>query len=337
MIDLFGNKIKVKKPKKKKVKTLQVNSENLVTANGLSGGKSSSYIACHYPADYDIFALCCIDDPNANRGKSAIDKKIMQMVNDKLQKYCSDQKEFVATSEDPIILKLMFDLEQHIGREITWLRGLGWEDMLRIKKAIPNMDKRFCTTIMKMIPTYNFIFKYTPMPVKMRIGFRYDEKERKDNFNEFYKMPTRCDIFSSREEIIEKTKNHIIARSASERVNFGNYYYHVHENIHWRVGDFPLIDDKVTHFRVQKYFEDKPLVFPPDSNCQNCFWKDEQQLRKNFETNPSIMNWAAVHEAIMDNTFKEDNSLLDIRKMGIQEDFFFGTGSGCQSGGFCTS
>lgn len=36
--------------------------------------------------------------------------------------------ELVATSEDPKVLKVMFDLEQIIGREIIWLRGMGWEE-----------------------------------------------------------------------------------------------------------------------------------------------------------------------------------------------------------------
>ncbi len=94
------------------------------TVNSLSGGKTSSYIAVHYPADLEIFALCCIDCHNAGKN---IDKKMKQMTNDKLQKYCSDMPEFVATSEDPKILKVMFDLEQKIGREIIWLRGKGWE------------------------------------------------------------------------------------------------------------------------------------------------------------------------------------------------------------------
>ena len=54
------------------------------TVNSLSGGKTSSYIAVHYPADIEVFALCCIDSHNAGRD---IDKLLMQMTNDKLQKY----------------------------------------------------------------------------------------------------------------------------------------------------------------------------------------------------------------------------------------------------------
>lgn len=34
------------------------------TVNSLSGGKTSSYIAANYPADYNIFALVRIEDKN---------------------------------------------------------------------------------------------------------------------------------------------------------------------------------------------------------------------------------------------------------------------------------
>lgn len=71
------------------------------TVNSLSGGKTSSYIAVHYPADIEVFALCCIDCHNAG---ATIDKRMKQMVNDRLQKYCSHYPEFVATSEDPKVL-----------------------------------------------------------------------------------------------------------------------------------------------------------------------------------------------------------------------------------------
>jgi diphthamide synthase (EF-2-diphthine--ammonia ligase) len=34
------------------------------TINSLSGGKTSSYLAVHYPADIEVFAVVCIDDHN---------------------------------------------------------------------------------------------------------------------------------------------------------------------------------------------------------------------------------------------------------------------------------
>jgi hypothetical protein len=282
------------------------------TVNSLSGGKTSSFLSLHYPADYELFSIVCVDDHNAAKGPKPIDKYLIKFANDKLQKYCSHQKEFLATTEDPKILKVMMDLEQMIGREIIWLRGMGWEDMMKMKKAIPNREKRFCTTIMKMIPIFEFLFMRTELPVNMRLGFRYDEKERSENFNDKFKISLKC-------EYREKSMTWI----------------HRWEEIIWRVGEFPLIDNKITHPKIQNFWQDKNIDFPNDSNCLNCFWKDPQQLRKNFETNPAIMNWASIQEEIFERTFKDDWRLLDIKNMGIQQDFFYGTGSGCQAG-FCT-
>jgi len=277
------------------------------TVNSLSGGKTSSYIAVHYPADYEIFSLCCIDSHNAGR---SIPKDMKQRVNDKLQKYCSDWPEFVATSEDPKILKVMFDLEQMLGREIIWLRGMGWEQMIRFKKAIPNMSKRFCTTILKMQPIFEFLFKYVELPVQMRIGYRYDEKERAANFDEYYKYAYKC-------QYREKS----------------NTWIQRWTEILWRIGDFPLIRDMIIHHVIAEYWQGKEIDFPDDSNC---LWKQPAQLRKNFDADNAIMQWSKIMEDLQGNTFKDKLTLQQIEKLPIQLDFIYGTGAGCQAG-FCTN
>jgi len=278
----------------------------VITVNSLSGGKTSSYIATHYPADYDVFALCCIDDHNAGR---SIDRQIKQLVNDRLQEYCPHYPEFVATSEDPAVLKVMFDLEQQIGRKITWLRGDGWETMIRNKKAIPNMDKRFCTSIMKVQPIFEFLYKYTVLPVEMRIGFRYDEQERAEYFSETFRYAYRCDY-----------------RPKSRR------WVHRWSELRWRVGLFPLIDDKISHYHVAKYWESKDIIFPIDSNCLNCFWKRPEQIRKNFDTDNAIMQWSKIQEDLQGNTFKEKQSMHQMERLSIQLDFIYGGGAGCKAG-----
>lgn len=279
------------------------------TVNSLSGGKTSSYIAVHYPADIELFALCCIDCHNAG---ATIDKRMKQMVNDRLQKYCSHYPEFVATSEDPKVLKVIFDLEQRIGREIIWLRGMGWEEMIQRKRAIPNRTKRFCTTVLKMQPIFEFLYSYHELPVRMRIGYRYDEQERALRFTENYK-------FAYMAEWQERSCRWI------------NRW----QDIRWRVGEFPLIEDRITHYDIKRYWQDKGIDFPEDSNCLNCFWKAPAQLRKNFDTCPSVMWWSAIQEDLQGNTFKDNMSLSTISRLPLQLDFFYGTGSGCQAG-FCT-
>jgi len=280
------------------------------TVNSLSGGKTSSYLAYHYPADVELFALCCIDCHNAG---GQIDKKMKQRVNDKLQKYCSHYPEFVATSEDPKVLKVMFDLEQMLGREIIWLRGLGWEEMIRKRKAMPNKGMRFCTSVMKMQPIFEHLLTRHEFPVKMRVGFRYDEQERKNHFTTDYKYPYKSEFRPKSATWIQRWKE-----------------------IAWRVGEFPLIEDKILHHHVQQFWKDKGIDFPLDSNCQNCFWKPFQQLRKNFDSNPGIMQWTKVWEDLMERQVKKEYSFAEIERMALQLDFNFGTGAGCQAG-FCTS
>lgn len=281
----------------------------MLTVNSLSGGKTSSYIAVNYPADIEIFALCCIDCHNAGKN---IDKAMKQKVNDKLQKYCPGMREFVATSEDPKILKVMFDLEQMIGREIIWVRGAGWEQMMNMKKAVPNMAKRFCTTELKMKPIFEYLFLHHDLPVQMRIGYRWDEMERMDNFDPCFKYPLQCQY-----------------RPKS------NTWIHRWSNILWRTGEFPLIDNKVTHFKINQFWDGMGIDFPEDSNCLNCFWKQPQQLRKNFDTDNAIMQWAGIQEDLHGYTFKDKLNMHQIGMLPLQLDFFYGTGSGCQAG-FCT-
>lgn len=303
------------------------------TVNSLSGGKTSSYLASHFPADLELFALVCIDDHNANCNTNfKVDAKIKQMVNDKLQKYCSDQKIFKATAEDPRILKTMFDLEQHLGREIIWLRGIGWQEISNKKKLIPNKQHRYCTTLLKIDPIFNFLFKYHDLPVRMRIGFRADESERKDTFKESYLYATHCETFWDEREL----KNPVLKKALRSVPKTGMLYMHRWKEVPFRIGEFPLINAGIEQYHVQKYWQDKSIIFPEDSNCQFCFWKHPQQLRQNFDTNQSIMASAIVMEEMIGGTFHHKASMYEISKIGIQTGLFQMKGGGCH-GGYCTS
>lgn len=285
----------------------------MTTVNSLSGGKTSSYLAVHYPADIEIFALVCIDCHNA---RGVIDPAIKRFVNEKLQKTSSQWPEFRATAEDPKTLKVIMDLEQLIGREIIWVRGIGFEELIEKKKYLPNRRTRFCTHQMKMQPIFEYLYLRTELPVEMRIGFRYDELERQERFTTKYRAALRCD--------------HQITETVDRWVNRW-------QEFEWRTGKFPLIEDRIMHPTVQRFWRDKPIVFPEDSNCQFCFWKHPQQKRKNFETNPAIMYWGAIHEDMIYSRLADDYSLLQISRLGLQQDFHYGTGTGCQADGFCTN
>lgn len=291
------------------------------TVNSLSGGKTSSYLAMNYPSDYNIFSLVCIDDYNC----SPKDVKIIQAVNDKFEKYGYLEKygEFIATAEDDKILKVMFDLEQMLGHEIVWVRHNSFDWFIKKKQMLPNLSMRYCTSEMKIIPIAEFvvneIMKPNDMqPVFVNQGIRYDEMERaKSGKNREY-----------RDKII-------IGKHENGNNKWKEYF--------WAVANYPLIYDKINHVKIQEYWKEKNIDFPSDSNCIGCFWKDVQQLRKNWDDQEKKMQWFSDQEKIplrhkgklKNHFFKSGISYENIKNIGLQQDFFFGTGSGCQAG-FCT-
>jgi len=272
------------------------------TVNSLSGGKTSSYLAVHYPADYEIFSLVCNDDAKCGH----TDKSIMKLANDKLANYAPYFGELIGTPENPIILKTMIDLEQKLGKEIIWVRGDSFDKIIQRKKALPNQQNRFCTTEMKMKPIFEWCYTHLELPIKMRVGYRMDEKERMERFTTSFKT--------------------------SLQANKGKVWRHRWQDIEWREGDFIL--KNTSHERIQKFWQEDQshIIFPKDSNCQNCFWKNEQQILRNSITcNPQI-NWANNIEKKMKRRFRFDYTIGQILKMPMQLDFFETDGASCQAG-----
>ena len=58
------------------------------------------------------------------------DSKLIQMVSDKLD------LDFIATAESDKTLKVMFDLEQVLSKEITWVSGNSFDEVILKKKAL---------------------------------------------------------------------------------------------------------------------------------------------------------------------------------------------------------
>ena len=266
------------------------------TINSLSGGKTSSYMAFHYPADYNLFSCVLIDDLRCKPKDSAF----VKLVSDKLG------IDFIGTAESDLTLKVMLDLEQLIGKEIIWVSGKSFDKVIKKATIPPNKMMRFCTTEMKMRPIFDWWFKNINEKVKMGIGFRYDEMERKDRLTTTFKG--------------------IVGKRGGGQNKW--------EEIGWREGYFPLIDDRITHYNIVKWVNSTSLVFPADSNCVGCFHKPLQQLRKNWDDEPLKMQWFADQET-KNKRFKKEGTYEQFKKIGLQQDFFFGTGSGCQAG-FCT-
>jgi hypothetical protein len=268
------------------------------TINSLSGGKTSSYMAVHYPADYNIFALVTIEDVNCQPKNKSLVKKI----SDKLG------KDFIATAEDDKTLKVIFDLEQLLGKQIIWVSGKTFESVNKKAtggKGLPNMMWRFCTTELKMRPIFDWWYNNLNEKVIMNIGIRYDEMERADRIRNTFKG-----IVGKR-----KTQNKW-------------------EEIEWREAQFPLIENRVMHPTVIKWAKQSGIIYPSDSNCVGCFHKPIQQLRKNWDDNPDKMQWFANQEGI-NKKWKKEMNYEQIKKQMLQSEFSFGTGSGCNAG-YCT-
>jgi hypothetical protein len=270
--------------------------------NSLSGGRTSSYLAMNYKSDYNIFSMVCNEDIKCGID----DKMLMQYAQDKLSNYVSTFGEFVGTPEDPIIIKTMYQLEQKIGSEIIWVRGQSMEQVIKEKKMFPNRSKRFCTTETKIRPIFNYCFMHLELPIKMRVGFRWDEKERADTFTEDFKYS-------------------LIA-------NKGEKWRHKWTTKKWREGEFSLINDLVHHYKIHQFWQNHDIVFPKDSNCQMCFWKDYQQIIENNNNCNAQIQWAKELEKKNNKRFRFDMTIEELLKLPIQLDFKFTDGAGCNSG-----
>jgi hypothetical protein len=118
----------------------------MIKVNTLSGGKTSSYIAAKYPSDYNVFSLVRIE----HEASKFRDKKIRKEVEDRIQ------APFIATAEDDVIIYTMLDLEQYIGREITWVTGNTFDKVLDSAGTLPDPLRRYCTTQMKLEPIFEW-------------------------------------------------------------------------------------------------------------------------------------------------------------------------------------
>lgn len=243
------------------------------TVNSLSGGKTSSYIAANYPADYNLFCLVTTSDKNC----LFPDKKLRQVVSDKIG------REFIGTLEEDTIIYTMLDLEQMIGRKINWLNEFDFDDLTirhkkngEIKHYVPNVMRRICTVEMKIIPMAKFIIKNIGEIVETRIGFRANETRRANNMI----ARLNSDGIMEQKIVVEKHKN-------------GNNKW---QNTPYQIPRFPLIEDNIYKDKVEKYWEDKNVRFAYMNNCVGCFHRNEVLLKHMSVRNPNKFDWFVEKE-----------------------------------------
>jgi len=273
--------------------------------NTLSGGKTSSYIAANYPADYDVFALVRIEDNNCRFP----DEKIRKEVEDRIQ------APFIGTAEDDTIIYTMLDLEQYIGRPITWVTGKTFDKVLDSAGTLPDPLRRYCTTQMKMEPMFEWWRKTINEPSEFRIGFRANEMSRakrtssKTNENGFLEMKA------------------VVGKRGSLN-KWGM--------VEWQKPVFPLIDDGIYKDQVEIYWKDKPVRFAWMNNCVGCFHKNPLLIRKMYDKHPNKIEWFASKEKIKhpnDVWYKEKKlSFSDIIEWNPQFELFDDDFNECDSG-----
>ena len=277
------------------------------TVNSLSGGKTSSYIAVKYPADYNVFALVRTNDKKCLYP----DKKIRKEVSERIG------QEFIGTLEQDNVIQIILDLEQKIGSKIHWTTGITFDEVIRTKGGwLPNKLHRYCTTNVKIIPLFHWWYKTIREPVEMRIGFRANEMRRAKNMISKLNKNGLLEI----KETVSKNKN-------------GTNHWQIFE---WQKPVFPLIDDLIYKDQIEQYWlKNKDVRFEKGyyNNCVGCFHRNPLFLKKMWEKHPNKMEWFSKQEqGRKKDTWRPGIKYAQINKMKKQTEIDFDDFSECDSG-----
>jgi len=284
----------------------------MITVNSLSGGKTSSYIAANYKADYNVFALVRTNDKNC----MFPDAKIRQEVSDKIG------AEFIGTLEDDTIIYTILDLEQYIGSRIDWVTGRTFDEIIyranrKQKIYLPQANMRFCTTEMKIVPIAQYCYNKS-LPVEMRIGFRANEKRRAD-----------ISLSKTNKDGLQYFKFHI--------------GYHKNGNKKWKVlpyrkFSFPLIQDNIFKDNIEEYWKNKPVRFAWINNCVGCMNATPHYIKHQYKKNKNKIEWFIEQEIKsvelgMDRTWRIDKlTYQQIIDFNEQYELFDNDFNDCDSG-----
>lgn len=271
------------------------------TINSLSGGKTSSYMAVHYPADYSIFALVRTND------KSCMfpDAKLRQVVSDRIG------TEFIGTLEEDAIIYTMMDLEQMLGKEIIWISNTTFENVIDVAGGyLPNIMRRFCTQKMKVEPIAQWCYDNTDLPVEMRIGFRANELNRANR------------MLNKQTDGIENFKFKIGQK------NNRNMW----KEMPYRKCVFPLIENGIYKDDVEQFWKDKNVRFAVRNNCVGCFHRNELLLNVISNLHTNKFDWFMEQEKKNNCTFKKGITYEKIKNYRTQLDLFETDFNECDSG-----
>lgn len=278
-----------------------------MTCTSISGGQTSAYLAANYPTDFNVFALVRIEDMACRYRDETIRKRVEDRIG----------TDFIATAEDDIIIRTIFDLEQYIGREIKWVTGPTFDEVVKKRGGwLPNKLHRYCTSLMKLEPIFNWWQSLNIPPIEMQIGFRANESKRAT------KMKRRQ---NDQGHIEHKT---IIGRLPDGRNKWGK--------ISWQIPSFPLIRDGVLKDQITNYWADKPVKFAPYNNCVGCFHRNPAFLKLMYDEHPNKMNWFEKQEGGENGYWKSINGEVipyaRIRGMLSQIELNYSDFTSCDAG-----
>ena len=276
------------------------------TVNSISGGKTSAYIAKHYPADINIFSLVTLESRKClwMNGK---DEATRKLISDRIG------KEFIGTAEMDEIIYTILELEQFIGNEIKIVYGDSFEQVIQKKGGyLPNQMTRFCTVEMKLKPIFNYLESLDILPVEMNIGYRPNEIGRAD------RMLERAGVDGI--ELFERMEMQPNGRNKKKL-----YPY--------RIAKFPLIYDNVSKDTIYQYWEDKPVRFAYRNNCVGCVNRNPLFVSHMATKERNKIEWMQEQEELTGNRFFKGTKIESILKFKQQGNLFKDEDfSSCDSG-----
>lgn len=274
----------------------------LKSITSLSGGKSSGYMAIHWPTDYTLFALVLTDDPAMAPKDPGVLREVQRRI-----------PGFVGTAEVELTLLNVLRLEQEMGREVTWvcayegqstpgfISDAGWmpkpltfDRPIKRQVGLPDKSKRWCTEELKVLAIYwhiylNILDEPDEM-VWMHIGYRADERHRWEKLRQCkantIQHPTHCPV------------------TAQAKRN-----KHRHRKHEYRIPHCPMIGAGVDQLDVLKFWADKGWTWPMVSNCAHCFFHNDHELAHNFERYPAHLEWAIRQEELRGATWDSKYSM----------------------------
>lgn len=232
------------------------------TVNSISGGKTSAYMAVHYPARHNVFAVVLTRDPNCR----IQDKGLLAAI----QAKCP---EFEGSRELDQTLRNVLELEQLIGKAITWVWGKTFDEVIQDRSYLPNKRMRFCTEEMKLYPIYQWYLSAIGIQdaCEMRIGFRADETKRVYKLlgGKYSKGSGWSWDGLGQCEKLPKSKR----------------------RIQWRFSQCPLWLEGVTGSHVIDFWQSKGWDFPQVSNCDFCFFHRQPEMQQQSQAHPVRSKW----------------------------------------------